>query len=55
MAERTGCGSYTKCDWCANKNQCDRRGHSTDTGEKKSYFPNLWEIFNEEDPEEEYE
>ena len=47
--ERTACGSYTKCAWCINKNRCNRRGYNTDTGDKMSYFPDLWAIDHEEE------
>ncbi len=51
--ERTACGVYAKCEWCTKKNRCNWRGYSTDTGKKEEYFPDLWEIFHEEEKVEE--
>ena len=53
MTEKTACGYYAKCGFCTRRNDCNWRGYSTETGEKKSYFPDLWAIDREKEREEE--
>ena len=46
------CGTTESCEFCTKRNRCNRRGNSTESEIRETYYPDFCAIEMEEEREE---